>query len=71
MSIIYGTAYDEGYNDAVEEFTSDSYQNQVKASFLSEILGSDIFQRFSEHDGSFKDYTSREDLEKLLDELGV
>ena len=27
--MIYEIAYDVGYNDAVEEFTSDSYQNQI------------------------------------------
>ncbi len=68
------TLYDIGYNDAMKEmlesFTSDSYQNQVKASFLKEILGSDKFNRFLEHDGSFNDYISRENLEKWLEEVG-
>ena len=68
------TLYDIGYNDAMKEmvdyFTSNSYQNQVKASLLKEILDSDKFERACNPRKHWQDFISREALEDWLSELG-
>jgi hypothetical protein len=70
MSIPYQIGYDDGFKSAVVQFTSDDYQNKTMSIILKALLESDGFERFSEGNGEYRDYISRETLEKWLEKLG-
>jgi hypothetical protein len=66
----YRIGYDDGFKAAVVKFVSDDYQNKTMSLILKALLESDEFERFSEGGLEYRDYISRETLEKWLERLG-